>query len=103
MKQVTLSPYRITWVEIRPVSGHKVTMADAKKMTWVNIHRNGYGYIHFANRDKAVEWLTAQANKSYSKRYEARLFTDKQFGMAKEENGYAIPFTAKQFNEVYNF
>lgn len=95
----TFSPYKITWIEIRPMTGRTVIAADAKKMRIVCVHRNGFGYAHFHNEESALEWLRTE--HKLSKRYEVRLFTDKQFGMAKEETGYAIPFTKKQFNEVY--
>ena len=99
MKHITLNPYQITWIEIRPIEGRVVTKADARKMRCVCVHRNGYGYAHFGNKERAIEWLRTERN--LSKKYEARLFTDKQFCMAKEETGYAIPFTTKQNNEVY--
>ena len=98
-----LSAYTIAWIEIRPTSGRKVTIADARKMGYVSIHGNGYGYIHFANKDRAIAWINEQSNKTFSKGYEARIFTDKQFVMANESTGYAIPFTEKQFKEVYVF
>lgn len=102
-QNITLSAYQITWIEIRPTSGRKVTLSDAKKMGRVSIHRNGYGYTHFANKERALAWLEEQSNKHYSKGYEARIFSDKQFGMAKESNGYAIPFTSQQLANVYTF
>lgn len=98
---ITFSPYKITWIEIRPMTGRTVTAADARKMRNVCVHRNGFGYAHFPNKKSALEWLHTE--RKLSKKYEARLFTDKQFGMAKEENGYAIPFTTKQYNEVFIF
>lgn len=98
-----LSAYRITWIEIRPTSGRKVTIADSKRMGRVSIERNGYAYAHFANRENAMAWVSAQKNKKFSKAYEARLFSDKQFGLRKESDGYRVPFTTKQLNEVYTF
>ena len=86
------------WVEVRPRAGRKVTRKDAKQLGVIT-HNNGYGYTFFANKERALAWL-AQPHK-LSKGYEARLFTDKQFGMAKPADDYAIPFTKKQFNEVY--
>lgn len=100
---ISLSSYRITWVEVRPTSGRKVTIADAHKMGYISIHRNGYGYIHFSSKERAAAWLEEQKGKTFSKHYEARMFTDKQFGMAKQSEGYAIPFTARQFANVYIF
>lgn len=55
---------------------------------------------HFANKQKALEWLAA-FNKSLDKSYTVRLFTDKQFGMAKQSDGYRIPYTRKQWAETY--
>lgn len=97
-KTVTLSAYKITWVEVRPQTGRKVTTRDAKRLGVIT-RRNGYGYMHFANKERALAWLSQPRN--LSKAYECRLFTDKQFGMAKEVDGYAIPFTMKQNNDVY--
>jgi predicted glutamine amidotransferase len=96
---INISSYKITWIEVRPTSGRKVTMADFRKMGRVSVHRNGFGYAWFSTKERAMEWLKIERN--LSKRYEVRLFTDKQFGMAKKETGYAIPFTQKQFAEVY--
>lgn len=95
------STYQITWIEVRPITGRTVTAADVRKMRNVCVHRNGFGYAHFPNKKSALEWLRTE--RKLSKKYEARLFTDKQFGMAKEENGYAIPFTTEQYNEVFTF
>ena len=93
-----LSAYKITWVEVRPTTGRKVTQSDAKRLG-VSVHRNGYGYLHFGNIDRAKAWLNEPRN--LSKRYECRLFSDRQFSMASPANNYAIPFTTKQYNEVY--
>lgn len=96
---MNFSAYRITWVELRPATGYKMTKADANKCGAIVRHNNGYGYMHFASRERALEWL--KTHHSLSKVYECRLFTDKQFGMAQASTGYAIPFTSKQYSEVF--
>lgn len=99
-----LSAYRITWIEIRPTSGRKVTIADSRRMgRIITIDRNGYAYVHFPSRENAMAWVAAQKTKKFSKAYEARLFSDKQFGLRKESDGYRVPFTTKQLNEVHTF
>ena len=103
MDTMTLSAYRITWVEIRPLSGRKVTKADSHKMGGVCIRFNGFGYHHFGNKERAIAWLEEQKGKTFSKGYEARIFSDKQFGMTNASDGYAVPFTKKQMAEVYVF
>lgn len=99
-----LSPYQVYWAEFTPVSGKYVTKQDIAKIKGYsdkNIGRYNKNYRHhFANKEKAVEFLT-NFNKKLTKRYMVRLFSDKQFSLAKQENGYAIPYTKKQLNEVY--
>lgn len=99
-----VSPYQIYWAEFTPVSGKYVTKQDIAKIKgYSNKYMGSYNknYRHpFANKEKAIEFLI-NFNKKLSKRYMVRLFTDKQFAMAKQENGYAIPYTKKQLNEVY--
>lgn len=104
MKTILFSAYKIYWAEFTPVTGKFVTKKDIATIQGYSdmyIGRyNKYYRKHFASRDKAIEFIT-NFNKKLTKRYMVRLFTDKQFGMAKEENGYAIPYTKKQLNEVY--
>lgn len=95
------SSYQITWVEIRPIQGRKVTLRDQKAFggaIYLSIERNGYGYARFATKERARAWLKQE--RKLSKRYEARLFSDKQFGIRKAPL-YEVPFTEKQLNDVY--
>lgn len=39
--------------------------------------------------------------KRLDKNYRCYISSDKQFGMAREENGYKIPYTEKQLKEVF--
>ena len=96
-----LSAYKITWVEFRPEKG-KAAKRDCVAIAGFSIasaDKNGCYYRHFGNRERAMAFLQS-FNKKLSKRYECRLFTDKQFGMRAIENGYAVPFTTKQSEEV---
>ena len=94
---INLSSFIITWVEVRPTTGRKVTLSDAKKMD-VTVDWNGNGYRFFRDKAIALAWLNRE--RKLSKVYEARLFSDHQFGMRKAPH-YDVPFTAKQLNEVY--
>lgn len=89
-----LSPFQVTWVEIRPVSGI-VTKRDANKLG-VSVHRNGYGYRHFQSPAHARFWVQRQFDVSLTQRYEVRFFSDYQFGKADKNNNYQIPFTQMQ-------
>lgn len=96
------SAYRITWVEIRPSAGGVVTKRDCLKMDKFHSRDlTGYFYKWFLNREKAVDYIKELQTKQYDKEYECRLFTDKQFSLRKREDGYKVPFTTKQYNEVY--
>ena len=98
-----LSSYRIYWAEFTPVTGKYVTKKDIAAIKgnafYVGKYNTNYRQ-HFPSKEKALEFIS-NFDKKLSKRYSVRLFTDKQFGMAKPENGYAIPYTQKQLNEVY--
>lgn len=105
MKRVFLSPYKIVWVEFRPKYG-KATKADCNKIEgWrctyhtADLYTKCY-YKYFSSKEKAIEFLQ-NFNKKLSKKYECRMFTDKQFGMRCRENDYKVPFTKKQQNTFY--
>ena len=106
MKQnnVNFSAYKIYWAEFTPVTGRYITKKDIAAIRGVNdryIGRyNKYYRHHFPSKDAAIKFIDT-FDKKLSKRYMVRLFTDKQFSMAKAENGYAIPYTKKQMEEVY--
>ena len=98
--------YNITWIEFRPEFGI-ATKADVKQIDGrVSMHRHacdihtGCHYKWFTSKEKAVEFLQ-NFDKKLSKRYECRLFTDKQFGDRNEKDNHKVAFTKKQMSEVY--
>lgn len=101
---ITLSAYKIYWAEFTPVTGKYVTKKDIAAIQGysdrsIGCHNKNYRR-HFASKERALEFIN-NFGKKLSKRYMVRLFTDKQFGMATQETGYAIPYTQKQLKEVY--
>ena len=96
-----LSPYKVYWAEFTPLSGRVVTGHDQKALGSIWARKNQKVYrMWFGSKEKAIEYLKTFSGK-LDKRYAVRLFTDKQFSLAKRETGYAIPFTEKQKKEVY--
>lgn len=96
------SAYKIYWAEFTPMTGNVVTKHDRKQFgeilcgyTSAKTYRK-----YFPNKEAALDYVK-NFDKKLDKKYMVRLFTDKQFSMAKQENGYAIPYTKKQLNEVY--
>ena len=101
--QLVVNRYVVTWAEFFPTAGI-VTKHDSKQIDGhfgANWGSTKTYRKHFANKHRAIEWITA-FNKPLDKTYKVRLFTDKQFSMAKFENGYKIPYTRKQWEEVYS-
>lgn len=106
--EMTLSPYKIFWVEFRAQKG-RVTKKDAKILlsnvfAWDSYGKNALK--HFASKESACEYLEKKAEsfKKLSKAYEVRLCTDKQYGMAKcdfKNRFVKVPFTQKQESEMY--
>ena len=107
----TLNQYTITWIEFRPIKGI-ATKADCKKMK-VGHHMpkqyNGYAYDVFQSEEFAKHYIDLlRVNlkvRKLSKKYEVRMFTDKQFGRkdlskSVEGEGYPIEFTLKQSEEM---
>ena len=96
LKLNNLSSYKLYWIELRPIKGI-ATLADRKRLgvRW-NRSLNNNMYSHFVNRESAERCLESLKSVKLGKAYEARLFTDKQFGMAEAANEYAIPFTKMQ-------
>lgn len=103
-----LSPYRIWWVIISPISGC-VRKSDIVRMGRASsnpfaIHLKRF-CVPFPSREKALAFVTAGHN--LSKPYEARLLSDKQFGSIKviyrsmSGDVWDIPFTARQLAEVF--
>ena len=102
IKRIEFSPYKIYWAEFIPTTGKYVTKQDIAALghkSYVGIHNKTWRK-HFPSKEKAIAFIT-NFNGKLSKRYKVLLFTDKQFGMAKQETGYAIPYTQKQLNEPY--
>lgn len=54
----------------------------------------------FPTKPQAVEFLT-RFNKKLDKNYTCLVCTDKQFGMADEDEDYEIQFTEAQKKEIY--
>lgn len=100
-KKPILSAYKIYWAEFTPTTGKIVTKHDMKRLDPCAI---GFRLTslrrHFPSKQKALDFLSG-FDKKLDKRYAVRLFSDKQFSLAKESEGYAIPYTKKQLNEVY--
>lgn len=96
-----LSPYKIYWAEFFPTTGRYVTKKDINAL---GEYVRGWHFKTyrkwFGSKEKAVQFLT-NFNKKLTKRYKVLLCTDKQFGMTKQEEGYAIHYTKKQLQEVY--
>ena len=83
------------------MTGRVVTKHDQKRLDPCSIGwRKKSLRRHFPSKEKAISFLTT-FDKKLDKRYMVRLFTDRQFGMAKQEEDYAIPYTKKQMKEVY--
>lgn len=96
------SSYKVYWLELTPEKGI-VTKNDRKAFGDVILSgKEKKHYKHFPSKELAIDWIIG-FSKKLDKRYTALLFTDKQFSMAKVENGeMIIPFTKKQLTEVYN-
>lgn len=95
---IKLSPYIITWVEVRPFYGI-IPIKDLKKMKIAHGIEKNRGYAPFPNKEKALEWIEKTSQIKLSKSYQVRMFSDKQFSMAKMYR--LIPFTKKQWEDVY--
>lgn len=97
---ITLSPYKIHWVEFKPCKGI-VTRNDQKQFgAMVTLPKLDKFYRWFPSKAQAVEFLT-RFNKKLDKDYTCLICTDKQFGMAQEDEDYEITFTEAQKKEVY--
>ena len=100
-KSIKLSPYKVYWVELVPSKGivtkhDRRLFGDTYPRSTEKRHRK-----HFSSKQDALNWLANFDATRLDKSYSCRLFTDKQFGLAKAENDFAIPFTSKQLKEVY--
>ena len=95
-----LSPYKIVWVEFIPFYGY-VTQHDQKQLGAIETFSKRKTYREcFQNKDVAINFLRS-FSKKLDKSYRCLISTDKQFGMAKEENNYKIQYTDKQKKEVF--
>lgn len=99
----TLSPYKVSWIEFKAIKGI-VTQRDAKVLRKYNTFPKGvkFGktiYEWFADKESAQEYLKTRDFSKLSKKYEARIFTDKQFSMTTCPT-YEVKFTSKQEKEM---
>ena len=100
MSNINLSPYEIVWIEYIPIKGY-VTKHDQKVLGALDaIDKLKTFKMCYANKNAAMYFIRT-FRKRLDKDYRCLIFTDKQYGMAKEENGYKIPYTEKQLEEVY--
>lgn len=98
--EVNLSPYKLVWVEFFPNKGF-VTMHDQRafEASFPSPRLKTYRKP-FASKQRAVSFLIS-FNKKLDKNYTCLICTDKQYGLAKESEGYRIPYTKKQLEEKY--
>ena len=98
--EVKLSPYKLVWVEFFPNKGF-VTMHDQRafEASFPTPRLKTYRKP-FASKERAVSFLIS-FRKKLDKSYTCLISTDKQYGMAKESEGYRIPYTKKQLAEKY--
>ena len=98
-KNINLNPYKIVWLEFRPVKGC-VTKHDQKLFD---------NYFFERKLQKLYKWFTSEKqakdyiDKDFSKLdkpYECRMLTDKQYSLALESEDYKIHFTEKQESEM---
>ena len=98
--EIKLSPYKLIWVEFIPNKGF-VTMNDQRAFEAsfptprLKTYRKPFG-----NKAAALSFIN-HFSKKLDKCYTCLLSTDKQYGMAKESEGYAIPYTQEQLKEKY--
>ena len=97
-----ISAYKITWIELRSTDG-VASIADKNKLKnlWSISNDKTSLLKHFGCKENAIAEIERIKKISLRKQYEVRLFTDKQFGMAKCDNGYKIPFTKKQNEDMF--
>lgn len=98
--EIKLSPYKFVWVEFFPNKGF-VTMHDQRafEASFPAPRLKTYRKP-FANKAAALSFIN-HFMKKLDKYYTCLLSTDKQYGMAKESEGYKIPYTKKQLEDKY--
>lgn len=96
----TFNPYKIAWIEFRPVKG-VVTKADKKKIDNLCYGvKNKAIFRHFPNKERAMQFIESLKGVKLTKQYICTMFTDKQLGLAKTTNDdIIVKFTAKQIAE----
>lgn len=100
MNDITLSPYKIVWVQFKPKKGY-VTRHDQKQFgAMLTIPKINLHYKWFTSKEEAVKFLTT-FRKPLDKEYTCLICTDKQYGLAEESKDYEVPFTEQQRKEVY--
>ena len=95
-----LSPYRVHWIEFRPVKGI-VTKHDKKVLSKGHALLLGKGdrqhFEHCGTKENALAYIESLRGKKLDKHYICYIFTDKQFSLATTNHGFtAIPYTTKQ-------
>ena len=95
------SQYHITWAEFFPSYG-VVTKHDRKQFGEIlTDYKSPKTYRrHFPSKAEAVEYLR-NFHKRLDKTYTVRLFSDRQFSLAKQSEDYRIHYTRKQWNETF--
>lgn len=95
---VTLSSYKTVWAEFVPKSG-KVTVHDQKTFGSSFVQKNLKSYRRVFPSLGGAKQFVREFNKVLDTEYTVYYSSDKQFGLAKESDGYAIPYTKKQLEE----
>lgn len=98
--KTTFNPYKITWIEFRPVKGI-VTKADKKKLdNLCGGVKNKAIFRHFQDKERAMQFIESLKSVKLTKQYICTMFTDQQLGLAKTTNDdIIVKFTAKQIAE----
>lgn len=99
---ITLSAYKVTWVEFFPIDGKTVTIHDQKALGAIVTHKGLKTFRRsFASMTDAKSFLNS-FYKTLDKGYTCLFSTDKQFSLAKESDNYAIPYTEQQKKSPYH-
>ena len=97
---ITLSPYKGVWVEFFPNKGF-VTLHDQKALGAFFLTSRLKTYRKpFPTKASALSFIRT-FSKKLDKWYTCLISTDKQYGMAKESENYAIPYTEEQKADKY--
>lgn len=97
---ITFSPCKGVWVEFFPNKGF-VTLHDQKALgAFFPSARLKTYRKPFPSKASALSFIRT-FSKKLDKCYTCLISTDKQYGMAKESENYAIPYTEKQKAEKY--